>query len=117
LINNLKKDGKVIAGYGAATKSTIIINYCKFTNQEINYIVDSTPLKQNKYSPGSHIPVYAPKIFRENPPDYALLFAWNHLEEITKKESFFSNQGGKWVLPIPISNIPNDLPFIMPEIK
>ena len=33
--NNLKKDGKIIAGYGAATKSTIIINYCKFTIQEI----------------------------------------------------------------------------------
>ena len=116
LIGDLKTDGKVITGYGAATKSTIILNYCGFTSNEIDYIVDSTPLKQNRYSPGTHIPVYSPTKFRENPPEYALLFAWNHLEEITRKERPFSERGGQWILPVPIAKLSDELSLLMPKI-
>ncbi|MBI1937711.1 MAG: methyltransferase domain-containing protein [Ignavibacteriales bacterium] len=101
LLNDIKKDGKSIAGYAATSKSTTIINYCGITADQLDYICDTTPIKQNKFSPGAHIPVKAYENFSNSYPDYALLFAYNHMEEIMKKETRFVDQGGKWILYVP----------------
>ena len=99
LIFDLKNQKKHIGGYGAATKSTIMINYCQFTAQDIDYLIDSTPLKQNRASPGAHIPVKTPAYFRAHYPDYMIIFPWNHAEEIRSKEKDFETQGGQWIIP------------------
>ena len=52
----------------------------------IDYICDTTPIKQGKLSPGVHIPIVPYETFKKNPPDYAILLAWNHAEEIMEKE-------------------------------
>ena len=101
LLKKLKKKGKRVAGYAATSKSTTILNYCNISNDLIEYISDTTPIKQNKLSPGMHIPIYDRQYFIENPPDYAFLFAWNHMDEILKKEGQFSQLGGKWIVHIP----------------
>jgi methylation protein EvaC len=48
-----------------------------------------------------HIPVVPYQAFKDNPPDYAVLFAWNHAEEIMAKESEFMAAGGKWIVHVP----------------
>lgn len=98
LLEQLKKEGKRVAGYGATSKSTTVINYCHITPDFIEYISDTTPIKQNKMSPGMHIPVRNYEEFKENYPDYALLFAWNHGQEIMDKESDFKEHGGRFIL-------------------
>ena len=45
-----------------------------------------TQEKINKYSPGMHIPIVPVDYFRNNMPDIAYLFAWNHKDEIFNKE-------------------------------
>jgi len=85
-INNYKKKGLKIAGYGATSKSTTILNYCGIDYNDINYICDTTPKKIGKYSPGTHIPIVSMNHFRKNLPDAIFLFAWNHKNEIFKKE-------------------------------
>ena len=60
-----------------------------------------TPIKQGKLTPGSHIPVKPYEAFVQNPPDYALLFAWNHAKEIFEKELVFKAGGGKWITFVP----------------
>ena len=37
-INNIIKSGKIIAGYGATSKSTTILNYCNINYKHIKYI-------------------------------------------------------------------------------
>lgn len=101
LLKRLKSQGKKIAGYGATSKSTTILNYCNIGSDLIDYITDTTPIKQNKFSPGMHIPIVDYKYFKENPPDFAFLFAWNHSNEIMEKESDFTKSGGKWITHIP----------------
>ena len=90
-------DNKTIASYGATSKSTTIFNYCNITSNEISYITDTTPTKQNKLSPGTHIPVYDYDLFNKNLPDICFLGAWNHKDEIFKKESKNFNTNGKWI--------------------
>lgn len=101
LLRELKSQGKRIAGYGATSKSTTILNYCGIGPDLIEYISDTTPIKQGKFTPGMHIPVKPHEAFKANPPDYAVLFAWNHAEEIMANEKAFLDAGGKWIVHVP----------------
>ena len=101
LLNDIKSKGKTIAGYAATSKSTTIINYCGITADHLDCIYDTTPIKQGKFSPGAHIPVKPHSEFKDNYPDYALLFGYNHEKEIMAKEQEFMNQGGKWITYVP----------------
>ncbi len=104
LVNLLKEEKKVgrrVVGYGATSKSTTILNYCGIGPSLIEFISDTTPLKQGKFSPGMHIPVKPYETFTENYPDTALLLAWNHQTEIMEKEKGFTEHGGRWLSPLP----------------
>lgn len=101
LLKDLKKQGKKVAGYAATSKSTTILNYCKIGPDLVDYICDTTPIKQGKFSPGMHIPIQPYEYFQKNPPDYAILFAWNHSEEIMAKEKEYMAQGGRWITHVP----------------
>jgi methylation protein EvaC len=101
LLRSFRADGKRIVGYGATSKSTTVTNYCGITSELIEFISDTTPIKQGKYSPGLHIPVRPHADFEEHPPDYALLFAWNHAEEILEKERRFIANGGRFIVYVP----------------
>ena len=99
-VSEIRKSGKKIVGYGATAKSATIINYCNLTCEDIPCIFDSTDFKQGKYSPGAHIPVLPAEQFKDEKPDFAILFAWNHFKEINDKEKDFERYGGEWVIPI-----------------
>jgi methylation protein EvaC len=101
LLKALKIEGKRIVGYGATSKSTSVLNYCGIGPEDIEYITDTTPLKQGKFSPGAHIPIRGHDAFTGDYPDYALLFAWNHANEIFSKEGNYKRSGGKWILFVP----------------
>ena len=92
--------GCLIAGYGAAAKATNWINACKFTRQDIAYVVDSAPFKQGKLVPGSDIRVVASDAIAPR-PDYMIMFAWNYEEEILEKEQAYLEAGGKFIVPMP----------------
>lgn len=92
---DLKENQKNIIGYGATSKSTTILNYCDIGQDLISCIVDTTPTKYWKFSPGKHIPILPYYLFKKNFPDVYVLFAWNYSKEI-KKEKHFSKIG-KWV--------------------
>lgn len=101
LLESLRHLGKRVVGYGATSKSTTVTNYCGIGPEHIEFISDTTPIKQGKLTPGSHIPVKPYEAFAQNPPDYALLFAWNHAAEIFEKEEAFRARGGKWITFVP----------------
>ncbi len=101
LLRDLKGQGKRVVGYGATSKSTTITNYCGITHDLVEFISDTTPIKQGKFSPGAHIPVRPYQEFMASYPDYALLFAWNHAKEIMENEDAFRASGGKWIVYVP----------------
>jgi methylation protein EvaC len=101
LLHDLRAQGKRIAGYGATAKSTTILNYCGIDSQLVDYIADSTPMKQGKLTSGSHILVRSPAYFAQDKPDYTVLLAWNHRREIEGKEAAYRENGGKWIIYVP----------------
>jgi methylation protein EvaC len=100
-LETLRRDGKRVVGYGATSKSTTVTNYCGITPEHVEFISDTTPIKQGKLSPGAHIPVRAYDVFKRCYPDFALLFAWNHAAEIREKEQAFIAAGGRWIVYVP----------------
>ena len=101
----LKDKKKNVIGYGATAKSTTILNYCNIDKKFISYFVDTTIDKQNKYTPGTKIPIHKYPGFIEKNIDYIFLGAWNFKEEIFKKERKFIKKGGKFVIHTPIPKI------------
>ncbi len=107
LFDNLSKlsENSKIVSYGATSKTTTIFNYCNINRDLINFITDTTPTKQNKYSPGMHIPIFDYEYFNNNLPDYCFLGAWNHSNEIFLKEKDNFSKKGKWITHTPDFNI------------
>jgi len=101
LLVNLKRSGEKIVGYGASGRGNTLLNFCKIDNKIIDYIVDESSERQNRYTPGTHIPIVAPDIFRKDDVKHALLLAWNYKDIIGEKEKEFIKKGGKFVVPLP----------------
>ena len=101
LLKNIKKKKKNVVSYGATYKSATVFNYCKINNKLIDYVIDTTKNKQNKYTPGSHLKIYSPEKQPLNKVDYYFLGAWNFKKEILNKEKKFLKKGGKFISHVP----------------
>lgn len=101
ILKQKKEEGRRIVGYAATSKSTTVLNYCNIGTELIEYISDTTLIKQGKYSPGMHIPIRPYEALSDGYPDDFLLFAWNHKDEIMEKESSFLQSGGEWITYVP----------------
>lgn len=101
LLQKLKSENKKVIGYGAAAKGNTLLNYYHIGPKLIEFIADLNPMKQNKFTPGTNIPVYSPEQIFEVKPDYMLILAWNFADEIMKQQSRFKEMGGKFIIPVP----------------
>lgn len=112
LVFGLRKAGKRIAAYGASGRMTIMLNYCGFGSNIIDYVVDMSPLRFGKLVLGVLIPIVPPDAFHANPPDYAIMTAWNYEKEILEKEREFLKNGGRFIVPLPEIRILQDAAII-----
>lgn len=104
-LKKLKKQHKKVIGYGAAAKGNVLLNYCHIGPKLLDYIVDSIPYKQGRYTPGTHIPIYPESRIAKDMPDYILLLAWNFADEILKKQMNYREKGGQFIITIPYLRI------------
>jgi len=102
---NLKRMRKSIVGYGAPGKGNTLLNYCGIGRDFLDYTVDRNPYKQGKFTPGTHIPIFAPEKIRETRPDHVLILPWNLEQEIRSQLSYIHEWGGKFIIPIPTVRI------------
>jgi SAM-dependent methyltransferase len=100
-VDQIKGEGKSIAGYGAPAKGNTLINFCRFKPSQIDFIVDDNPLKQDLLTPGAHIPVVSSALLFHNPTDYVLILAWNFADEIVKKLDPLRQSGVRFLIPLP----------------
>ena len=105
IFKKLKDKNKKIIGYGATAKACTVLNYCKIDNEMIDYFVDTTPDKSNRFMPGKSIKIKRYKKTLLDNVDYIYLGAWNFKNEIFKKEKQFIKRGGKFITHVPFPKI------------
>ncbi|MEK7089928.1 MAG: class I SAM-dependent methyltransferase, partial [Patescibacteria group bacterium] len=101
LLLDLKAQGKRIIGYGAPAKGNTLLNYYGIGPETLDYLTDTTVLKQGLYSPGMHIPIVSPEKLITDTPDYILLLAWNFKDAILEKEKVLRERGVKFIITVP----------------
>ena len=107
LLNSFKNKGKTIAGFGAPTKATTFMAHFGIDEKILDFIVDDNPLKQGLYTPITHIPVFSARELYKRKPDYVLILAWNFAEPIIKMHKRYSEEIGKFIIPMPKPGVVN----------
>ena len=100
-LRNAKAAGKTVAGYGAAAKGNTLLNFCGLTSADIAFVADRNPHKQDKFLPGSVIPVVSPEELTRRQPDYVLILPWNLQTEIMRQLDGVRAWGARFVTPVP----------------
>ena len=101
-LRELKEAGSKVAAFAASAKGNTLLNACQLDRRTIAYIVDDTPEKIGRYSPGTGIPIVDRSALAEDPPDYLVILAWNFAREIIDSTADY---GGKYIIPIPAFEI------------
>ena len=97
-----KRNGKTVVAYGAAAKGNTLLNYAGVKPDLLPFVCDAALAKQNKFMPGSHIPIYAPLELRNRRPDYILILPWNIAKEVKEQNSGLEKLGTKFFIAVPI---------------
>jgi 2-polyprenyl-3-methyl-5-hydroxy-6-metoxy-1,4-benzoquinol methylase len=96
-----KRDRKRVVAYGAAAKGNTLLNYAGIRPDLISYVVDKNPSKQNKYMPGSRIPIKGEKYLKDDRPNYVVILPWNLKNEVMGQLDYIKENSGKFVIAVP----------------
>lgn len=86
-----QQDGCEVSGYGAAAKGMTLLSMLSDSAQQLECIIDESPLKQNKFTPGKYpIPVcdlltYETQASNKHKKQVLIVLAWNCWNEIVNK--------------------------------
>ena len=98
LLKDIKLEGKKISCYGCPAKFALFSKFFELNDEIIEYVVDDSPLKQGRFSPGKKIPIVSRDYFYQNPTDYCIISVWNMAEAIINNNKEYK---GKFIIPMP----------------
>ena len=100
-----QQSGHSVAGYGAAAKGNTLLNYAGVRPDLLPYVVDRNPAKQEKFLPGSRIPVLSEKRIKEARPDYVIILPWNLRDEVVEQLAYIRDWNGRFVTLVPVLEV------------
>jgi hypothetical protein len=96
-----QEEGKTVAAYGAAAKGNTLLNYAGVRGDLVQFVIDLNPAKQNKFMPGSRIPMVGVEALDTRKPDYMLILPWNLEVEIKAQLAAKHKVTWQYVMAVP----------------
>ncbi len=100
LLSRLTDRGKTLCGYGASPTVTTLLHHYDIADK-LEYLLDDNAVKQDTFSPGQHLPVYASDQLYKRPVDFVLVLAWQYVQPIAKRHQRYLESGGRFIVPLP----------------
>lgn len=100
-LTQLRASGANVAAYGGGIKASTVLNACGLTEDHIVFTVDANPLKQGMLMPGPDIPIRSPQALLDETPEYIVLLALDHVNEVAQQQIEYTSRGGRFVVPVP----------------
>ena len=82
-IRKMLSEGRRVAAYGCPARFSTITNFCGIGSSLLPYVIDDSPLKSGRFSPGKHIPI-VPFSSAEEVDSY-IVFAYEYIDSIRSK--------------------------------
>ena len=79
-LNDHHANSQRVAVWGASFQTLTI--FATLDLEHIEYVIDSAPYKQHKYTPASHLPIVPPAHLKDDPVDVILVIAARYKDEI-----------------------------------
>lgn len=96
-----KRLGKRVVAYGAAAKGNTLLNYAGIKPDLLAYVCDAAQAKQDKFMPGSHIPILSPDALIKDVFDFIVILPWNISDEVLEQNKKLKDAGVKFLTAIP----------------
>lgn len=96
-----RREGKQVAAYGAAAKGNTLLNFAGVRADLLPFVIDRNPAKQNKYLPGSRIPIVSEEQLLKHKPSYVIILPWNLKSEIMQQLVYIKEWNGSFVTAVP----------------
>ncbi|TPX27655.1 class I SAM-dependent methyltransferase [Cylindrospermopsis raciborskii] len=103
-----KSNSKRVVCLGASTKGNVVLQYCEFTENEIEAIGEVNTDKYGALTPGTWIPIRSESEVLASDPDYLIVLPWHFRDFFTNHQLF---KGRNLVFPLPV------LQIVTPESK
>jgi len=92
-----KKIGNRVFGYGASGQANTLMNIFEINKNDLDFIIDDSPLKENLFTPISNIQIKNREFLNYEKPDSIYILAYTFSEEIINKNK---NLNCLWKTPI-----------------
>lgn len=100
-LEDLRRSGRTVAGYGAAARGTTLLNIAGIGKDQVAFVVDRAPAKQDKLLPGSMIRVGAPSEIASARPDDVLILPWPSASSIAGDLAYTRAWGARCFVAVP----------------
>lgn len=103
-LGTLRREGHRLCAYGASAKGSTLLNFYGLGREGLDwldFVVDRSPAKQGRLTPGSHLPILPVSELMTRRPRHALLLTWNFADEILSQQQAWREAGGRFIVPLP----------------
>lgn len=100
-LNQYKKDGRKVIGYGASTKGNVLLQFCGIDPSLLPCIADVNERKFGCFTPGTKIPIVSEAEAKASKPDCMLVLPWHFKANLLAREADYLAAGGAMLFPLP----------------
>jgi NDP-4-keto-2,6-dideoxyhexose 3-C-methyltransferase len=93
-----REEGKRVAFLGASTKGNVLLQYCGFTENDVEAVGEVNADKFGVFTPGTLLPIVDERELLADEPDYLIVLPWHFRDFFVSK---YSLNKGRLVFPLP----------------